>query len=75
MSFDLDVKAIAFNALFKTIYNKTPWLQQTCDALWDQNNQSELWLLCSEMVNCVVILALVVGERTTGIKVLRSKST
>lgn len=33
-----------------------------CDALWDQNNQNELWLLWSEMVTCVVILALVVVE-------------
>lgn len=30
-----------------------------CDALRDQNNQIELWLLWSEMVT-VVILALVV---------------
>lgn len=48
-----------------------------CDVLWDQN---EPWLLCSEVVTCVVILALVAVEMyikctaTPGKKVPRSKS-
>lgn len=49
-----------------------------CDVLWDQN---ELWLLWSEVVTCVFIVALFAVEMyikctaTTGKEVPRSKST